>query len=66
MTMYKKLVVVRKTTTPIKADLSPAFHFERFISEFFRFDECVQQVHKRQDADNKKGDHHNLKFFQRS
>lgn len=46
------LAVMRKTTTPIKADLNPTFHFEKFISEFFRFDECIQQVYKRQDADN--------------
>jgi len=65
MTMYRKLAVRRRNTTAIKADLIPAFHLEKLISEFFRFDECVQQVHKRQDADNKNGDHHNFKFFQR-
>ena len=53
MTMYRKLAVIRRITTAIKADLIPAFHLEKLISEFFRFDECVQQVHKRQDADNK-------------
>jgi len=63
--MYKKLADVRKTKTIIKADLNPAFHLEEFILEFFRFDECVQEVHKRQNADNKKSDHHNFKFFQR-
>jgi len=57
---------MRKTTTPINADLNPAFRLEEFISEFFRFNECVQQIHKRQDADNKNGDHHSFKFFQRS
>lgn len=56
--MYTKLAVAKKTTATSRADLNPAFHREKFISEFFRFDQCIQQVHKRYDADNKKSDHH--------
>jgi hypothetical protein len=51
--MYTKLMATKKKMTTSSADLNPPFfHREKFMLEFFRFDERIQQICEHQDADN--------------